>query len=154
VLSAVGLLTSPRQRDLVRSWPWPLDHAGIGDALRRLAAKASSLVGPDAVVTTSLDCRYMGQSHEITVPAVPSFHEAHRRRNGFARPDAAVEVIALRATATRPAALTLADLPAVARASAEGPIALAEADCTIWVPPGWRAEPGAAGALVLQRSSS
>ena len=87
VLSAVGLLTSPRQRDLVRSWAWPLDHAGIGDALRRLAASAATLVGPGAEVTTAVDCRYEGQSHEITVPSAADFHEAHRLRNGFSRPE-------------------------------------------------------------------
>ncbi len=154
VLSAVGLLTSPRQRDLVRSWAWPLDHAGIGDALRRLAASAATLVGPGAEVTTAVDCRYEGQSHEITVPSAADFHEAHRLRNGFSRPEAAVEVVALRATATRPPALALDDLPAVARPPAKGPVSVAEPDCTIWIPAGWRAEPGAAGALVLTRSSS
>ena len=30
VLSAVGLLTAPRRRDLVRSWPTPGDHTGLG----------------------------------------------------------------------------------------------------------------------------
>jgi N-methylhydantoinase B/oxoprolinase/acetone carboxylase alpha subunit len=42
VLSAVGLLTSPRQRDLVRSWPTPRDHGGIGGALEALAAEAGA----------------------------------------------------------------------------------------------------------------
>jgi hypothetical protein len=28
---------------------------------------------------------------------------------------------------------------------------IAEEDCTIWVPEGWTAEPGAVGALVLRR---
>jgi len=32
-----------------------------------------------------------------------------------------------------------------------GPAVIAEADCTIWVPAGWRADPGTAGALVLTR---
>jgi len=154
VLSAVGLLSSPRQRDLVRTWPWPADHAGIGDALRRLAHRAADLVGPGAAVTTAVDCRYEGQSHEITVARPDDFHEAHRLRNGFARPDAPVEVIALRATATLPAPLGPADLPALPRAGAVGPVTVAEPDCTIWVPEGWRAEPGEAGALVLRRVPS
>ena len=29
---------------------------------------------------------------------------------------------------------------------------VAEEDCTIWVPDGWRAEPGPLGALVVTRS--
>ncbi len=151
VLSAVGLLTSPLQRDLVRSWPAPGDHAAVGDAVRRLAQRAAALVGTGATTSTALDCRYEGQSHEITVPSVSDFHEAHRLRNGFARHDAPIEVVALRATATIPSGLALRDLPAVERRRAAGPIAVAEPDCTIWIPAGWSAAPGADGALVLRR---
>jgi hypothetical protein len=32
-------------------------------------------------------------------------------------------------------------------------VSIAEPDCTIWLPEGWAAEPGAAGALVLRRTS-
>src|SRR5205085_8445474 len=39
VLSAVGLLTSPRQRELVRSWPTPGQRAGLAEALEKLAAE-------------------------------------------------------------------------------------------------------------------
>jgi N-methylhydantoinase A/oxoprolinase/acetone carboxylase beta subunit len=152
VLSAVGLLTSPRQRDLVRSWPTPGDHSGMTDAMGRLARQAAALVGAGAATSTAVDGRYEGQSHEITVPTVDDFHEAHRLRNGFARPDAPIEVIAIRATASVPSGLELGDLPAPHRAAADGPIALAESDCTIWIPAGWSAEPGAAGALVLRRT--
>jgi N-methylhydantoinase A/oxoprolinase/acetone carboxylase beta subunit len=151
VLSALGILTADRQRDLVRSWPRPGDHSGLDDALRRLGEEAADLVGPGAAVETALDCRYRGQSHELTVPGVDDFHDAHRRHNGFARPDEPIEVVALRATATTPAALDLADLPVPERPGGTGPVALAEPDCTIWLPEGWRAEPGRAGALVLRR---
>src|SRR5690606_19770877 len=48
VLSAVGVLGSPLQRDLVRSWPTPLDHAALGAARRALAAEAATLVGGEA----------------------------------------------------------------------------------------------------------
>ena len=43
------------------------------------------------------------------------------------------------------------DLPVPDRRGAHGPAVIAEDDCTIWVPEGWSAEPGAAGALVLRR---
>jgi N-methylhydantoinase A/oxoprolinase/acetone carboxylase beta subunit len=154
VLSAVGILGAPRQRDLVRSWPWPLDHDGLGDALRRLARKAADLVGDGAQATTAVDCRYEGQSHEITVVRPADFHDAHLARNGFARPDAAVEVVALRATATLDAPVDVAALPTPERRGGAGPLTIVEADCTIWVPDGWRAAPGEAGALVLRRSGS
>jgi N-methylhydantoinase A/oxoprolinase/acetone carboxylase beta subunit len=152
VLSAVGILGAPRQRDLVRSWPWPLDHDGLGDALRRLARRAAELVGDGAQTRTAVDCRYEGQSHEITVPRPADFHDAHLARSGFARPEAAVEVVALRATATLDAPVDVADLPAPARRGGAGPLTIVEPDCTIWVPPGWRADEGEAGALVLRRT--
>jgi N-methylhydantoinase A/oxoprolinase/acetone carboxylase beta subunit len=151
VLSAVGLLTSPRERTVVRSWPTPAVRDGLDDRLASLAREAAALVGPSAVIATSVDCRYAGQSHELTVPSVQDFHEAHRRRNGFARPEAPIEVVALRATATVASGLDLTDLPALARDRATGPVVLTEPDCTIWVPNGWTAEPGAAGTLVLRR---
>ncbi|HEY8526759.1 MAG TPA: hydantoinase/oxoprolinase family protein [Acidimicrobiales bacterium] len=172
VLSAVGLLTAPRRRDLVRSWPTPLDHAGLDAARAELAAAAAKLVaagggvssggvgdgGGDVSVETALDCRYRGQSHELTVPSVAAFHDAHERRNGYARPGHPVEVVAVRATAVRPPAVAIEDLPPVERAvgsgaALAGPAVVAEPDCTIWVAEGWVAEPGAAGAVVLRRRS-
>jgi N-methylhydantoinase A/oxoprolinase/acetone carboxylase beta subunit len=174
VLSAVGLLTAPRRRDVVRSWPTPDDHDGVDAARRTLADEARALVagsggdgpgsggpGPDGgpgsdgiTVTTALDCRYRGQSHEVTVPDVAAFHEAHEQRNGYARPGHPVEVVAVRATATAPAAAALDDLPTADRIDGpvRGPTVLAEPDCTIWVAEGWVATPGAAGAVVLRRS--
>jgi len=150
VLSAVGLLTAPVQRDLVRSWPTPADHGGLDAAVADLAEAAGSAVA-GAVVTTAVDCRYAGQSHELTVADVASFPAEHRRRNGFERPGAPVEVVALRARATGPAPLAVADLPVLARRAVVGPAVLAEPDCTIWVAEGWRADPGPTGALVLTR---
>jgi N-methylhydantoinase A/oxoprolinase/acetone carboxylase beta subunit len=146
VLSAVGLLCSPVQRDLVRSWPTPGELTGLDAALAELARSAGA-----GDVETSVDCRYAGQSHELTVPAVADFPQEHRRRNGYVR-NAPVEVVALRARATSPAPLDVTDLPAAARRAVVGPAVVAEEDCTIWVPDGWRAEPGPLGALVVTRT--
>ncbi|MGH9290971.1 MAG: hydantoinase/oxoprolinase family protein [Acidimicrobiales bacterium] len=159
VLSAVGLLTAPRRRDVVRSWPSPQDHAGLADALAMLGTEAAGLVGPGGggsaatTVETAMDCRYRGQSHELTVPSVREFHDEHRRRNGYARPDEPVEVVALRAVATRPPTVAADHLPTATRLEGEvrGPAVIAEPDCTIWVAHGWTAEAGAAGALVMHR---
>jgi N-methylhydantoinase A/oxoprolinase/acetone carboxylase beta subunit len=152
VLCAVGLLTSPRRRDLVRSWPDPAGRAGLADALAALGAQARALVGEGAEVLTALDCRYAGQSHELTVPTVDAFHAEHRARNGFDRPDAPIEVVALRATARLPAPVEGGALPVPERPGALGPAVISEPDCTVWVPDGWRAEPGEGGALVLRRA--
>jgi N-methylhydantoinase A/oxoprolinase/acetone carboxylase beta subunit len=152
VLSAVGLVCSPRQRELVRSWPEPLEHAGLAAALDRVADEAVALVGGlDVEVERLVDCRYAGQSHELTVAGPDEFPVEHERRNGFARPGAPVEVVALRVRARRPAPLSPDDLPPVARSKVLGPEVVAEPDCTVWVPDGWRAEPGSLGAWVLTR---
>ncbi|HEV3402507.1 MAG TPA: hydantoinase/oxoprolinase family protein [Acidimicrobiales bacterium] len=155
VLSAVGLLCSPRQRDLVRSWPTPGDHAGVDDALAELRDRAAGVVGggDDVDVTTSLDCRYAGQSHELTVAGIDDFAEEHRRRNGYSRPGAPVEVVALRARARTPPAVTVEDLgpPPTPRKATKGPTVIAEPDCTVWVPEGWSADVAPDGSWVLTR---
>jgi 5-oxoprolinase (ATP-hydrolysing) len=151
VLSAVGCLAAPRQHDVVRSWPGGADLAGLDDALAALAAEAESAV-PGAEVTTALDCRYEGQSHELRVAAIDDFAAEHERRNGYARPGTPVEVVALRATARLASPVGVADLPVTERAAAVGPAVIAEPDCTIWVADGWRADPHpTSGALVLTR---
>jgi N-methylhydantoinase A/oxoprolinase/acetone carboxylase beta subunit len=151
VLSAVGLLSSPRQRELVRSWATPSSVAGLADALAALAAEATELVAREASVETFVDCRYAGQSHELTVESVDAFHAEHERRNGYARPGSPVEIVAVRARASAPGGVDLDDLPTPTRTSVVGPAVVCEVDCTIHVPAGWSAEPGAAGALVLRR---
>ena len=97
VLSALGMLGAPRQRELVRSWSTPASTDGLDDALAALAAEAERLVGLGARPSTALDVRYAGQSHEITVDTLDDFHDEHARRNGYSRPDAPVEIVALRA---------------------------------------------------------
>ena len=181
VLSAVGLLGSPQQEDVVRSWPDPLDHEGVAaarfDLARRAARRlmgaaddvharvtlsaatgvATVRLGESAVdVELSVDCRYAGQSHEITVPSVGHFEEEHARRNGFSRPGAPIEVVALRASARLAAAVDIGRLPYAgpARSSAVGPVVLSEPDCTVWVPEGWTAEVGGGGSWILRRSKS
>ncbi|MEW6155231.1 MAG: hypothetical protein AB1673_14785, partial [Actinomycetota bacterium] len=113
--------------------------------------------GGGAVVTTALDCRYRGQSHEITVGTVGDFAEAHRRRNGYSRPGAPVEVVALRASARLAAPHPVGDLPPPPpgpegrRRPLVGPAVVAEADCTVWVPEGWQAAVAPDGSWVLTR---
>ena len=154
VFSAVGLLCSPRQRELVRSWPDPAEHTGLDDARRALGDEARSAVGRggEVEVVYALDCRYQGQSHELTVESVDAFPDEHRRRNGYARAGAFIEVVALRARARQPAALEPVDLPAPQRERLVGPAVAAEIDCTVWIPEGWTAGPGPAGAWVITRT--
>jgi N-methylhydantoinase A/oxoprolinase/acetone carboxylase beta subunit len=161
-LSAVGLLTSPPRRELVRSWPVPTDHAGLQGALAQLADRALAQLGDDvdpdgAVVTTFLDCRYRGQSHEVTVGTVEEFPAEHWRRNGFRRDGEVVEVVALRAVATAAAPADVAEVLGRAAPFPDrvvGPDVVVRDDCTVWVPAGWVGEPGPLGSLVLRRSGA
>jgi N-methylhydantoinase A/oxoprolinase/acetone carboxylase beta subunit len=169
VLSAAGMLAAPRQVDLVMSWKEPRDHEGATGAAAELAAEARRrLADPGAVqgagrrrladpgaieVETLLDCRYAGQGHEISVSAIDDFHDEHKRRNGFARVDTPVEVVALRASARMASPISLADLPDPGgrAGTVVGPEVIAEPDCTIWVAEGWTASVGGGGAWVLTR---
>ena len=180
VLSAVGMLGSPRHAVLVRSWPTPGSVDGLSGArfeLARAAARHLLALAPDTParvmldhrtargsvtlgehgaveVEVAVDCRYAGQSHELTVSSVAAFGDEHRRRNGYVRPGAPVEVTAVRAVARLASPVALDRLPpppGPRRVPAEGPAVLAEPDCSVWVAPGWRAEVGPGGSWVMTR---
>jgi N-methylhydantoinase A/oxoprolinase/acetone carboxylase beta subunit len=150
VLSALGCLAAPRQHDLVRTWPGGADLDGLDAAVAALAAEAAAAV-PGSTVTTALECRYVGQSHELRVDRLEDVASVHTRRNGYARPGTPVEVVAIRATARAASPVALDALARVARVAAVGPTVIAEPDCTIWVPTGWVADPHPSGAFVLTR---
>jgi N-methylhydantoinase A len=151
VLSAVGLLCSPRRRDIVRSCPADADDERLETLATALVDEARALVG-GAVTNVELayDCRYVGQSHELTVASPHAFPAEHVRRNGYARDGAPVEVVAVRARATAPAPMSVEGLPAPSRQPVRGPVVVVEDDCTIWVPDGWTATPRELGAYVLE----
>jgi N-methylhydantoinase A/oxoprolinase/acetone carboxylase beta subunit len=151
VFSALGILCAPEQRELVESWPDPGSRAGLADARAALAARAAGLL-PGGEVESALDCRYAGQSHELTVADVDRFPAVHAQRNGYVRDGVDVEVVALRARVARPAPLAIHDLPAPTRAAVRGPAVVAEPDCTMWVPDGWSATPGPVGAWIVERT--
>jgi N-methylhydantoinase A/oxoprolinase/acetone carboxylase beta subunit len=153
VLSAAGIMAAPRQVDLVRSWPSPSDHAGASRAVEELGGRAARGLGAGPTVETFMDCRYAGQSHELTVASVSEFESEHRRRNGFTRPGSPIEVVALRAVARVKSPVQLAELPDPGnrRGPVKGPAVVAEADCTVWVAAGWTAAVDQGGAWILTR---
>jgi hypothetical protein len=87
------------------------------------------------------------------VARTEDFEDEHRRRNGYARPGAPLEIVALRARARVPAAVSVEDLgdPATPRKPTKGPTVIAEPDCTLWDPDGWSADVGPDGSWVLTR---
>jgi N-methylhydantoinase A/oxoprolinase/acetone carboxylase beta subunit len=159
VLSALGLLLSPVRRDLVRSWPRPLDRVGLEEERRELQKAAEKLVHdtglPVAGSETALDCRYLGQSWELEAQSVEDFHEVHLRFNGYCDTERPVEVIAIRAAAWSDPFVELEAfienrsierLPAIS-----GPISVAEPDCSVFLPGGWKAELGPAKCWVATK---
>jgi N-methylhydantoinase A len=72
----------------------------------------------------SLDCRYLGQSHELNVPYRPgldaaaivsAFQDTHERRYGYGRPEATVELVTLRLAVVAP--VTLPKMPSHSEAT-------------------------------------
>ena len=122
VLSALGLLAAAPARDYSRTVLQPLGDlpaAALAALFAPLLARGAEEMAAEghAPATLSwrraLDVRYAGQSHELTVVAPPgaagsdlaaAFHAAHAARYGYARPEAAVELVNARLTATAPGA--------------------------------------------------
>lgn len=157
VLSAVGLLLAPVEREIVRSRAEPEDLHGLEQEMNMLRAETASILedwGFEVSGTAaSLDCRYRGQSHELTAKSVADFHDVHLARNGYARPESPVEVTAVRARARAPAPARYEDLmnSVRRRGRLRGPECIAEEDCTIFVQEGWVAEVHHSGAWMIRR---
>ena len=113
VLSALGLLAADERHDAVRTYRTSLadaDTAAIDPILDELEqrVRADATDPSAATVTFEADCRYAGQSHELTVEfdrfdpddLASRFASAHDRARGYRLPDAGVELVTLRATAT------------------------------------------------------
>ena len=126
VFSALGLLLSPPRADASRTVILQKEDAEhLAPALHRVGRTAQEVltaaVGDSPVdLQQAVDVRYVGQSHEIAVPHDPgdswdhlaaNFHRLHRERNGFARPDDAIEAVTVRAVAVGRPAIEWTDLP-------------------------------------------
>ncbi|WP_254766904.1 hydantoinase/oxoprolinase family protein [Salinilacihabitans rarus] len=112
VLSAYGLLAADETHDALRTVGTTLaeaDPEAVESVYDDLAETAlADATEPDAArVELAADCRYEGQSFELTVPVdgfdpeavARRFRARHERAYGYAL-DAPVEVVTLRATAT------------------------------------------------------
>lgn len=119
-LCALGAVAASIRRDTMRTVLVPLEDetwAGIQAVLDDLAAEAGASVdamaGPgETSVIRAADVRYRGQSFELTVPLPHAadaaaladlFHAAHDKAFGHADPQEPVQVVSLRASATRAA---------------------------------------------------
>jgi N-methylhydantoinase A len=113
VLSAYGLLAADERHDVVRTYRTSLaacDPEGLEDLYGALTeeVRAEASNPTETHIERAVDCRYVGQSFELTVPVTlpldptaleERFEEAHETAYGY-RMDDPVELVNLRATAT------------------------------------------------------
>jgi N-methylhydantoinase A len=119
-LCALGAVAAAIRRDTMRTVLLPLggEHwermqTMQDDLAREAEAAVIGMAGPgDVAVARSADLRYRGQSFELAVPfeagatadeVTQLFHDAHERSFGHAEPGAPVQVVSLRASASRAA---------------------------------------------------
>jgi N-methylhydantoinase A len=108
-LSALGLLAAPRQHETSRTDLRPLadvEPSAWDDLMREAAAAVIGQGVSEGRVELLVDCRYAGQSHEVTIEGGTSdecaarFHAAHRVRFGWDAPEEPVEAVTFRARAS------------------------------------------------------
>jgi len=108
-LSAYGILVSDVVKDFSRTVLWPISsNFPLQDLERefedlelqaRAAYRNEHWTGK-LTLERSLDMRYRGQGYELNVPFrtnyPAAFHTEHRRRYGYSRPQAKIELVTLR----------------------------------------------------------
>jgi N-methylhydantoinase A len=136
VLSALGLAASDERRDHVRSYVRALSEVD------------------DLPSSGEADVRYVGQSFELTVPlggdVAAEFHRAHAERYGYAEPDRALELVAVRTADVRVGPDF--ELPAAEPLDVAGPSVVELEGATCWLPPGWVGARDGNSTLVLTRA--
>ena len=179
VLAALGLVVSERRRDAQRSVL--LKAADLEDEPDELAQRArEELDDEEANVKIVAELRYRGQAFELAVPLSDhleeDFHKAHEEAYGYRDPEAEVELVTLRATATTPGPEI--DPKAVGEAAEgaersrretlygdteiirgepepgekiEGPAVVELREATLAVPPGWAGEVLESGTIRIEK---
>ncbi len=102
-LSAIGILLADTVRDYSQTVMRRYDASALAETFRELEARGKAEAvqqARPAMVSRSVDLRYVGQGYEVNVPAgedaLDRFHETHRRRYGYADQERAVEVVNVR----------------------------------------------------------
>ncbi len=154
VLAALGLVISPRRRDVQRTVMLRGDDPAVEGIVAELGDRArEALHAPEAQLETTYELRYAGQAFELPVRAEPgqlrqAFEAAHEERYGYRDPDGELELVTVRVTATVPGAEIEFDTTEP-RELQEQVISLPES--TVYVPDGWSARIDERGTIRLQR---
>jgi N-methylhydantoinase A len=113
VLAALGLVVSPRRRDVQRSVLWTgteLSTDAISGAVAELGERARrAMHDPDAELRVVYELRYRGQSFELPIQGAPdptpdqlreAFEREHQERYGYHDSEQQLELVTIRVTAT------------------------------------------------------
>jgi N-methylhydantoinase A len=113
VLAALGLVVSPRRRDVQRSVLWSreeLTGEAIAETVNELGERARDAIRvPEAELRVVYELRYRGQSFELAIAAGPEadpdelrerFEAAHEERYGYRDSEQEIELVTIRVTAT------------------------------------------------------
>ncbi len=117
VLAALGLVVSPRRRDVQRSVLWSgesLTAEAVTGAVEELSDRAREALGePDAELGAVYELRYRGQAFELAIAAdlAPEiddlrakFEAEHQDRYGYSDSEQQLELVTIRVSATVPGA--------------------------------------------------
>jgi N-methylhydantoinase A len=157
VLAALGLVISPRRRDVQRTVMLAggeLTAAAIESVVAELGAQARAALGePAAELEPTYEARYRGQAFELSVRSAPgdlraAFEAAHEERYGYRDADGELELVNVRVTATVPGAEVELERFEEQELS-EAVFALPES--TVYIPAGWSARVDANGAIRMTR---
>jgi N-methylhydantoinase A/oxoprolinase/acetone carboxylase beta subunit len=166
VFSALGLLLARPRTDAIRTVLLQEGSVSLGPEIDQVLAQARSafeamrVSGPTEVVVHGA-VRYVGQSHELTVPADPDwgslrfrFEEAHRSHFGFDRPKEPIELVDVRAEVAGVPSVTWGDLPARSAHGISEPVSTTDQGLVVWdrdqLPSGFEIE---GPALIVERDS-
>jgi N-methylhydantoinase A len=155
VLAALGLVVSPRRRDVQRTVMLRGDRPEVEPIVAELGDRAREELGePDAGLEATYEVRYAGQAFELAVRAQAgelrdAFEALHQERYGYRDPDGELELVTVRVSATVPGA-DVAFERTEPRELTEGVISLPES--TVFVPDAWSARVDERGTVRLERS--
>ena len=161
VLAALGMVVAGERRDHVRTVLLGAHEThALREATEELVRTAQAEI-PDGRLEVRADCRYVGQSHALTVAwnpddasdtLVQTFHDAHAHASGGAMPTRAVEVVSVRVAVVTDGPDLAWHPDPVADGAVTGPLAIPMAGSTCWVAEGWTAQRHEDGTIVMERA--
>jgi N-methylhydantoinase A len=154
VLAALGLVVSPRRRDVQRTVLLGADDPSIGDVVAELGEQArAALSDPAAALQPTFELRYRGQAFELAVRAEigelrEAFEAVHEERYGYRDAGGEIELVTVRVTAV--AGGEPVELEQGAGGDLRGPV-ISLPEATVFVPDGWVARADELGTVRLER---